>query len=43
MVKIAFADTLIQDLFGFSGKSAEASLDDDLTLVVVDVEVSSGQ
>ena len=37
-----FADKLIQDLSKYTGKGAEASLDDDLTLVVVDVESLPG-
>jgi serine phosphatase RsbU (regulator of sigma subunit) len=31
-----FADTLIQNLFNWSGKPSEEALDDDLTLIVAD-------
>ncbi len=35
-----FADNLIQQVTGWSGKNAQESLDDDLTLVVADFENS---
>ena len=33
-----FADTFIEHLFNWSGKRTEKSLDDDLTLIVVDYQ-----